>query len=315
MYTWLFILLSILITTSKRTDIFSAFIVGTIAYAGIEIAPRLLPFAVVILSPTLMSIFCESSNSESYRFRRFRNSLLSVLTFSALFLGKSALTLHMHGVFSPIPFNGFSAIAPAIFFAGPDDYKDFSVPLEREFVKIAVDENPGPPRNLLVNNNAAFICNKMPDLYVTIFGPGGPNVTIEQNAFFAKVSGHLLKKPGNIARWMEWTFRMLREMYDARLGLNLWFLATPVLIVIGLIARKINHPFLVIALLLFIAQLGNAFLTIALQGYLPRYMTISEFGAVLGFGLTVCVFFRYIQEHAYARISGKIEGDSGGLES
>ncbi len=278
-HSWLvgLVVLSLLCNKYKNSILYLIFI-GLYCYLGIELAPRMIIFNLIIILPIILSVYEEKKIT-------FR-SLYPLIIFMILFFGRCAYTKKHYGTFSTLPFAGISYISMTFQFADKNSVELFSDLKEKNFIKCGMEA----AANYYVKEKdlkhfinplitASFACyqstiSKLPDNVEKKY--------LLVNEYNDKIYKKVLLNKSVFTRWMTWTFSEIKSLYTQNSYISFYHLLFFFILLITLLfSTKISYlqkyfSYFLICTLLILINFLNLFFTISSQGVLPRYLISGD---------------------------------------
>jgi hypothetical protein len=210
------------------------------------------------------------------------------------FLGICSYNKYMYNAFSATPFNGYSSISIALEIADPDDYKYFTDPKVRKFVRRCLEsvaESPHRwPDPAFVNYNvwkvAAPLCREMFQGDRRYFAGHKASLSTACNSVLVRAGGILIPKhPDRFIQHIKYSLIQMGQERPLSVGGHVFWLALLFILLITTIFRR-NLTAAACSLLM-ITHYSSMIFTGALQGYLGRYIYTTQWMLPLAAGLFV----------------------------
>jgi hypothetical protein len=290
MFPWVTVLFVLAWGATDSPSRLGLLALGAWGALGVDLAPRLLPFCVMTLAPPAGAWLGRGSGS------RAGPALLAPGVCAALVGLRCTATLVTAGVFSPVPFNGFSTIGVALQFADPEDERLFDDRREKEFVRSCLSHPSRGPSDPLQGATRSGFAYSSTKSFVNkntwkIASPAYDRIWQDaradhgaRNRVFADISRTLLFSDGdNFRRWMSWAGKAYARCLAMRWPTTI--LAFASLAAAVLLRRRAPPPLLALLVLLPLAHVANIVVTVTFQGILPRYVLNGEFLLLGVFGV------------------------------
>jgi hypothetical protein len=281
---------AVMIWSFKRPSRPVSVSLGILFVLALLIHPRSIAYAPILLAPAGGLLISSGKIRSLLKPAAWLGLFIPVV----FFLGICSYNKYMYNAFSATPFNGYSSISIALEIADPDDYKYFTDPKVRKFVRRCLEsvaESPHRwPDPAFVNYNvwkvAAPLCREMFQGDRRYFAGHKASLSTACNSVLVRAGGILIPKhPDRFIQHIKYSLIQMGQERPLSVGGHVFWLALLFILLITTIFRR-NLTAAACSLLM-ITHYSSMIFTGALQGYLGRYIYTTQWMLPLAAGLFV----------------------------